>query len=147
MAVGDRFVATLLQNESGELTRQDFSLEAWDAGARPDEPVVGLWHSTIPPEGQKRNRLIDNDALLDLFTQLQESAADPSRADLLYVLTLLLVRKRLLKVEPGPRGVLRVRRPGENADPAVDIAESGLDDVRLNEVSEQLLALVEGGEA
>ncbi|MBX3364057.1 MAG: hypothetical protein KF866_04765 [Phycisphaeraceae bacterium] len=147
LEVGERFVATLVQAEGGELSRIDFSVEAWAAGARPEAPVVGVWQSVVPPDGQKRGRLLDNDALLDLHVQLQENSSDASRATLRYVLALLMVRKRLLKVEPAPRGVLRVRRAGVEGDQAVDIPEPGVDETSLHDVSEQLLALIEGAPA
>src|SRR5690606_24010444 len=89
--VGERFVAALVEREdSEELRRIDFSMEAWDEGARP-RGLFGFWRGVVPAAGAKKQVLIDDEAVLDLFEQLS-SATDDRRVAFRFVLALILVR-------------------------------------------------------
>jgi hypothetical protein len=80
--------------KGNEWVRLDFSAGAWDG---PPEGALGYWRVTVPAQIQTRRRILDPDALLRHFEQLSEDA-NPGREKLRYVLALLLVQRRRLRV-------------------------------------------------
>jgi hypothetical protein len=89
---GELFYSTLA-SEGASLVRHDYSAEAWQG---PPEGVVGWWKSHMPARDGKRLHWAPNDVMLDLIEQL---ADDPAHADMRYVLALLLVRRRVCRLE------------------------------------------------
>ena len=75
------------------MVRHDYSAEAWSG---PPEHVVGWWKSQVERSEPQKIRWAPNDVMLDLLEQL---ADDPARADMRYVLALLLVRRRVCRME------------------------------------------------
>ena len=102
---------SVLEIAGADVIRKDFCAEGW-AGA--PEAAFGWWKSRIPEPTAKKIKLAPNDVLLELFDQLAEW---PDQQDLRYVLTLLLVRRRVLRVDLS-QGEL-----GEH--PQVGASESG----------------------
>lgn len=92
IAAGETFY-TVLVREAAELKRLDYAADAW-TGA-PDD-AIGWWKSTMSDKDPKKPKLAPSEVLLELFRELQE---DAERRDLRYVLTLLLIRRRLLRLE------------------------------------------------
>jgi hypothetical protein len=84
---------SLLEVSGAEVLRKDFSADAWNGA--PDG-ALGWWKSRIPEPTAKKIKLAPNEVLLELFDQL---ADQPGQIDLRYVLALLLVRRRVLRVE------------------------------------------------
>lgn len=151
--VGETFVASLwLEPESDKMVRSDYSADAWEGGARPPGHLYGSWRSTLAAPNSRRRMLIDDGELLDLFMQLAE-AADAKRQAFRYLLALILVRKRLLRVEGSPkRGVLvvRTRPPGGSAQgvPGVlmEVVDPGMDEAMVAEATELLSSVVTSDE-
>lgn len=145
LAPGERCMATLLETPgSSEWRRADFALDAWAAGARPEQVIPGArlfasWHTVVPEPNAKKQSLLSDDELLDLFDQL-DAATDARKVAFRYVLALMLVRKRLLKYE-GQRGEsMLVRRAGAanmGGDP-VRVTDPGMDDAAVADAIEQL---------
>jgi hypothetical protein len=77
-----------------EWVRLDFSAGAWTG---PPEGAIGYWRVTVPAREQSRRRTLDPDALLRHFEQLIEDA-NPAREKFRYVLALLLVQRRRLRI-------------------------------------------------
>jgi hypothetical protein len=77
--------------------RQDYSIEAWQA---PPAEALGWWKSQIPTAETKKTQWAPNDVMLELFDEL---AGQPDRSDLRYVLTLLLIRRRVFRLEETER--------------------------------------------
>ncbi len=93
---GSECVAALCERPGDEgFDRRDFSLNAWEAGARPDG-LYSYWKTIVPPPDAKPKLLVDDTVLMDLFERL---AADerPQRIAFRFVLGLILMRKKLLK--------------------------------------------------
>jgi hypothetical protein len=86
---------SVLEVRGAEIIRKDFSSAAW---ADPPPESFAWWRTRIPEPIAKKVKLAPNDVLLELFDQL---ADDPSHADMRYVLTLLLVRRRVFRLEAG----------------------------------------------
>ncbi len=141
-------MATLVERDEA-LERQDYCLEAWEGGARPEGTVYGVWRSTVAEKGARRH-LIAGDDLMDLFEQLAD-AEDESRVAFRYVLCLILIRKKLLVYEGTRDGVLLVRPRGVPASGEgsafVEVRDPGMDDERIAQVCEQLGQVIDEGEA
>ena len=83
--------------DGAELVRRDFCREAWKG---PPEKVVGWWKSQIPGADAKRMHWAPNDVMLQLFEQLE---GQPEKLAMRYVLALLLVRRRVIRLEETER--------------------------------------------
>ena len=79
--------------EGGAVVRKDFCAAAWQG---PPENSVGWWKTTIVDNQAGRMFWAPNDVMLNYFERLLE---DPTAEDARYVLALLLVRRRVLRVE------------------------------------------------
>jgi hypothetical protein len=84
---------SVLTAEHAQVVRRDYSAEAWQG---PPENAVGWWKSTVVDPNAGRPHWAPNDVMLNYFERLAE---DPSAEDARYVLALLLVRRRVLRVE------------------------------------------------
>ena len=80
--------------KGNEWVRVDFSAGAWTG---PPEGSLGYWKLTVPPRDQMRRHALDPDALLRHFEQLSEDGS-PAREKFRYVLALLLVQRRRLRI-------------------------------------------------
>ena len=89
---GDRFYSVLFENQN-EIRRLDYSFAAWPG---PPEHFIGYWKSKVPLQNEKKLKLAPNDILLNFYDQL---AIQPDKKDLCYVLVLLLIRRRLFRLE------------------------------------------------
>jgi hypothetical protein len=85
---------SILELRGLEVVRKDFSSAAW---TDPPPEAFAWWRTRIPEPVAKKIKLAPNDVLLELFDQL---ADDPAHQDMRYVLTLLLVRRRVFRLEP-----------------------------------------------
>jgi hypothetical protein len=84
---------SVLEVEGADVIRKDFCRDAWKGA--PDS-AFGWWKSRVPEPTAKKIKLAPNDVLLQLFERLADSA---EQCDLRYVLALLLVRRRVLRVD------------------------------------------------
>ena len=76
-----------------DIVREDFSTEAWQG---PPDDAIGWWKAHVPMPDAKRMHWVPNEVMLQLFEDLE---AQPEQADLRFVLTLLLVRRRVMRLE------------------------------------------------
>jgi hypothetical protein len=84
---------SVLFSEGGQVVRRDYSAAAWQG---PPEDCLGWWKSTVVDPSAGRPQWAPNEVMLDYFERL---LADPSAEDARYVLALLLVRRRIARVE------------------------------------------------
>jgi hypothetical protein len=92
LAPGEHYYSTL-HMEQGAPVRRDYAADAWTG--LPDGGVA-WWHSQVADGDPSRARLAPQDVLLDLFAAL---ANEPAEAEFRYVLGLLLLRRRLVKLQ------------------------------------------------
>ncbi len=164
LSPGQRFVATLAEHEqTGEIVRWDFSLDAWASGQR--TPVVeaddeqtadphayrifAIWKSTEQEKDAKPSLLIGSGELFELFESM-EDAQEGKPAVFRYLLALLLMRKRTLRlvdqqVNPSGRPVLCLVRRGEKSklpkgvEPKIHkVIDPGMDEQAIAAGIEQL---------
>jgi len=96
LAPGEHYFSTL-HMEHGNPVRRDFAAEAWRG---PDAAAFAWWQSRVPEQPDARVRLAPNVVLLNLFAELGDSSDE---ADFRYVLGLLLLRRKLVKLEETRR--------------------------------------------
>ena len=79
--------------DGGQVIRKDFSEQAWEG---PPEGTIGWWRSRIPDVKNARMQWAPNDVILHFFEQLE---GDEQQADMRYVLALLMIRRRIVRLE------------------------------------------------
>ena len=92
MRTGETYYSVLLA-EGAQLKRYDYAAEAWPG---PPPEAVGWWKSQVPDPKAARKHWAPNDVMLHFWEEL---ADQPDRQDMRYVLTLLLVRRRVFRLE------------------------------------------------
>ena len=145
---GEPFIAALVEREpDAPLERLDYSIEAWEDGARP-KGLFAHWRGTVARPDEKPKPLLDHGSLASLFDQL-EAAEEPRQQAFRYVLALILSRKRHLQIleatesKGGQPGRLLVRRRGDGPElPPMEVVDPGMDEATIAEVIEQLEPLM-----
>jgi hypothetical protein len=141
---GSTCVATLCEQPEGEgFERLDYSVAAWDGGARP-ERLFSFWRTTVASPETRRRVFVDDEVLSDLFDRLADDER-PQRIAFRFVLALILMRKRILKFAgrtPGEDGAperwLMRRRGSDENDPPAEVVNPSLSDDDVRELTAQL---------
>lgn len=143
---------SVLEFRGAEVIRQDYSSAAW---TDPPSGAFAWWRTRIPEPSAKKIKLAPNDVLLELFDQL---ADEPLQQDMRYVLTLLLLRRRVFRLEASAElldggaerdqpeaasDVMRVFCPKREASYSVSAAMP--DSARIDEIQQQLSDLLIAG--
>ena len=149
-AAGEVFVAALVEAPGVGITRIDYSVDAWNGGARPAAPaaVVGFWKSHYQPNPEAKKNLLDDAELMELFDNLS-GTTDAKQIRFRYMLALLLIRRRLIRVVSTKRtkegAIMSIYRRGETADkgPPSELIDPGLDEMAIADAMEQLAQLMD----
>ena len=96
LAPGETYFSTL-HMEQGTPVRRDYASEAWQGGP---EGAVAWWTSKMADADGARPKLAPQDVLLNLFAEL---AHQPAEAEFRFVLGLLLIRRRIVRLEETRR--------------------------------------------
>ena len=139
LAPGESFYSVLVA-EGAELKRHDYSLEAWQG---PPPGTVGWWKSQIPDQSTRRKHWAPNDVMLHFFDEL---GRQPDKQDMRYVLSLLLVRRRVMRLEESEtdeqgREIIVLYCPRRDATYKVHAATP--DEARAEAIQEELAKLLE----
>jgi hypothetical protein len=126
--------------QGGEVARLDYSAEAWPG---PPENAIGWWKSTVVDPNQGRPHWAPNDVMLNYFERLLE---DPAAEDARYVLALLLVRRRIARVErtehdAAGREQLVIFCPRNERE--YSVAEAMPSEERAQQIQQQLAELLQ----
>jgi len=138
---GEAFYSVLIPDQQG-WRRMDYSLEAWHG---PPDDCIAWWRTQLPTASQKK-QWAPSEVMIRWFEEL---AGRPDQADVRYVLALLMVRRRILRLE-GSRWsedrseilTLFCTRNGNTYEVPVVVPA----DDRLQQIEEQVAALLEGDE-
>ena len=97
----ERYLSALFE-QGEQFLRRDYCTDCWQG---PPEGSFSHWRGRMPAAEERPQRFVEDGDLLDLFVRL-EGVREPRRAAFRYLLGLLLVRRRLLKLEGsgGRRG-------------------------------------------
>lgn len=137
-APGEAYYSALMV-EGADLKRYDYAGEAWQG---PPENAIGWWKTEVPDRNTSKKHWAPNDVMLDFWDQLAEQ---PDKQDMRYVLTLLLIRRRVFRLDeekhdPSEREIVVVYCPRREATyevPAVPPESS-----RIDEIQQELAALL-----
>ncbi len=83
-----------LYDENNTFVRKDFCVKCW--GQKCDENIFSYWKTKISKKPEKVERYATIEVFYDLFNKL-ENEEDLSRVNFRYVLSLYLMRKKILK--------------------------------------------------
>jgi len=136
---GEVFYSVLLA-EGAEVHRYDYAADVWQG---PPEGAIGWWKSQVPDRSTRRMYWAPNDVMLQFFDEL---AAEPDREDMRYVLALLLVRRRVMRLEEteqdhGGREVLVLYCP--RRDTTYTIPAAVPEQARIDQIQQELAQLLE----
>ena len=139
---------SVLVERDGELMRLDYCEADWPGAP---EGAIGLWRCTVPEPEILANRPLDPDGLMRYFEQLSEGLvtlqggqlaedADPLQQKLQYVIALLLLQKRRLKLDgsrlEGEREVLKFT--GARGEGQFEVPDCNLADEEIEGLQDQL---------
>jgi hypothetical protein len=138
-APGETYYSVLVA-DGAQMKRCDYAADAWQG---PPNEAVGWWKSQVPDRNAGKKHWAPNDVMLDFWDQLAEQ---PEKQDMRYVLTLLLIRRRVFRLEEENRdaaggellAVYCPRRETNYEVPAV-IPEPP----RIEQIQEELAALLQ----
>ncbi|HIJ69783.1 MAG TPA: hypothetical protein HPP87_00295 [Planctomycetes bacterium] len=92
--VGAEYYAALVETENG-FERRDFSVEYWQEN---QPPVYCYWRTKMVRPDHKKKLFVDDDMLMTFFERLADDTG-PDKVNFRFVLTLVLMRKRILKYD------------------------------------------------
>ncbi|MFO0869054.1 MAG: hypothetical protein U0935_08870 [Pirellulales bacterium] len=132
---------SVLVPRGAQVARLDYAADAWKG---PPDDALGWWKGRVPDGGASRTACAPNDVMLDYFDHL---AHFPEKSDVRYVLALLLVRRRVIRLEntltdEHGQETLVVFCPRNEQD--VHIPAILPDDERIAEIQTELSTLLFG---
>ncbi|MFQ5430854.1 MAG: hypothetical protein ACE5E1_11145 [Phycisphaerae bacterium] len=93
---GEEFYTVVLEGDGG-FERRDYALEAWQG---PPEGTLCHFKTRMPRKNAPKKTFVDNEVLIGFFLRLAGAEeADDVKLRFRFVLSLILLRKRLLKYE------------------------------------------------
>jgi hypothetical protein len=139
LRAGEKYYSVLL-DEAGKFVRKDYSTEAWTG---PPAGAFSFWAGRIPVGESRRQPRFDDEMLMECFQRL-EGQTDPGRLNFRFVLALLLLRRKRLKLEPAPSGgdpdLLALRCPKTRT--LYRVADPRLTDAEMEAVQEEVFEVL-----
>jgi hypothetical protein len=140
---GATFYSALVAQGSA-VVRKDYAEKSWRG---PPEGVVGWWKSQVPDVHAPKMHWAPNDVIVHYFEQLE---GDEVQADLRYVLALLMIRRRIVRLEETrldeQRGEVMVMYCPRN-EREYEVAVVSPTERRVREIQQEIAALLFGGTA
>lgn len=133
---------TVLMDDGGQWRRLDYAIEAWQG---PPDDCVAWWRARIPPSSGTRKQWAPDDIMLHCFEEL---VGDAQRADFRYVLALLMMRRRILRLEATermPDGTERATLYCPKRDAVYVVPVVLPDEARLQVLQQEIERLFSGG--
>lgn len=139
LAPGETIYSALIQQGTG-VVRVDYAEAQWKG---PTDDVIGFWKSRIPEPNSAKLHWAPNDVMLHYFEQLAE---DPRKQDVRYVLGLLMIRRRILRVEETEteetgQDVLVLYCPRDESEHRMKVMQPGRS--RIASIQDELAALLQ----
>jgi hypothetical protein len=143
---------SVLEVAGANVVRHDYCVDGWSG---PPEAAFAWWKSRVPEPTTKKIKLAPNDVLLELFDQLADR---PGQEDMRYVLALLLLRRRVLRLDlpldaPGRQAAEALPDPAAGSmsvycskrDATYEVPVVMPDEARIDEIQTQLSELLVSG--
>lgn len=136
---GETIYSALVQ-QGAQVVRVDYAEDQWQG---PSDEVVGFWKSQIPTANAAKMHWAPNDVMLHYFEQL---ADQPNKQDVRYVLGLLMIRRRILRLEESEtddagQEVLVLYCPRSENEHRMNVMQP--DASRIASIQEELAALLQ----
>ena len=135
---GEEYFGALVETEEG-LQRRDFCADCWES----EKPKVFChWKTRLPEPGQKKQLFVVDQMLMAFFERLGNET-DPEKVNFRFVLTLVLMRKKLLKYDESRtddgKEIWRLRIPGDrSAENKVEVINPHLNEEQIEQLSSQI---------
>ena len=136
------------------LKRVDVSMQAWQRGDRPPN-LFSYWKTKVPQPTEKKQPFVDDQVMINLLGRLADTD-QPQRLAFRFVLTLLLMRKKLLRYDgtetrphesdPPQEWWKLTLKPGPWSDgqpQQLEVLNPRLDEQQIKQASEQLGEILE----
>ena len=135
LAPGSRCHSVLVE-QNGQLLRLDFAENAWSG---PPEGTLAHWRTVVPDQKPTKAKPLDPEVLLRYFEQLCEDA-NPAQDKFLYILALLLVRKKRLKLEGSRQDgeIEYLQLIGSAGEGPYEVRNQQLDDDEIEQLQSEL---------
>jgi hypothetical protein len=138
-APGETYYSTLVA-DGAALKRHDYAADAWQG---PPAEAIGWWKSQIPDRTAARKHWAPNDVMLNFWDELAEQL---DKQDMRYVLTLLLIRRRVFRLEEEKcdaqgREILVVYCP--RRETTYQVLAVAPEPPRVDQIQEELAALLQ----
>ena len=131
---------SVVVERDGALVRLDYCEADWPG---PPEGMVGQWRCTVPESDASVAKSIDPDGLMRYFERFADHADDPAeplQQKLRYVIALMLLRKRRLRLDgsrlEGDREVLEFS--GVRGEGQFDVSDCKLADDEIEGLQDRL---------
>lgn len=138
---GEEFYTVVLDG-ADSLERKDYALDVWEA---PPEGTLCHFKTRMPKKEGPKKTYVDDDVLIQFFLRLA-GAKEGLKLRFRFVLSLILMRKRLLKYEKtireGGREVWQLRLTRDKSEHRV--LNPSLDETEIQALSEELSAILHG---
>lgn len=127
---------SVLVEQDGQFVRLDFSDEGWSG---PPEGSIGHWRCIVPEPVQAQHKPLDADALMRYFEQISEDT-NPTQEKFRYVLALLLLQKRRLKLDGTRRDgeIEYLQLSGTRGEAPVEVRDHHLADEEIQQIQQGL---------
>ena len=142
-ATGNAFVPgtvchSILIEQDGEQIRQDYSQAGWTGV--PDH-AIGYWKCIVPEPDKTKAKPLNTDGLMRYFEQLDEDG-NPAQEKFRYVLALLLLQKRRLKIEGSRQDgeIEYLQVIGSQGEGPFEVRDQHLEDSEIERLQEDLNA-------
>ena len=139
---GELYYSVLIDSPEG-FRRLDYSAEAWTGAP---ETAIGFWRSRVPATPRpSRPRPVADDVLMQFFERLAGDT-DPTRVSFRYILSLLLLRRKVLRFADVVRDggteylVLRASHAGDE----YRVINPRLSDEELRGVEQEVGKILQG---
>ncbi|QVL34685.1 hypothetical protein KIH39_12480 [Telmatocola sphagniphila] len=141
LEVGERIHSALIE-ENARLCRRDYALNAW-IGA--PEGTIAHWVCRLQ-DAEAKKIVLDDEMLLECFERLADTA-EPQRQNFLFVLALLLMRrKKLVLDESGETANAEVMHLlNRRTKRRFRVVDPQMSEEEMQAVQDELFRLFEGG--
>ena len=116
--------------------RMDFCMKCWPGGT---DEMFSFWKRRVPPKEVKPKKFVDDEMLIDFFERLS-GATEELKVNFRYILALVLMRKRLLKLEGTRRDetgeYLKIKLRGRDA--VQEVFNPDLTEEKIGHVTEEI---------
>ena len=134
---------TRLSDQDGQYQRADFCTACWSR-VEPVEPGYSNWNGVFRVPPAEPDRKVKKETTESMLRQLMEEG-NPARAELIYILAVMLERQRVFvehQVEDRPDGMRRVIYAHRKTGETFLIPDPGIVPERLETVQQEVMALL-----